>query len=179
MTHRSCTRQFFALGWIAVLTAVLLAPLAHADQPLPPPQTFSVTSPDGSVRLVVDAERKQTTAWRGDMQLWQLAGWYRAPFLANDGRHLVIAHGGLNLLPQDADYDTVILTFHRDGVVFATVPLGEMMDPASMQQTVSHLYWGHVAGLDADGHVVVETIENQILRFDPATAELVDRQLKY
>ena len=162
-------------------TAVMLGMLAsgsggaaRADEPLPPPETKTVWSANRAWCAVMDPRTDVTTVYRveeGDRRTvsWAMIGWYRVAYLADDGVHLVIGHPGINLLPRDARETDVLLYFVHRGELTRAVPLRDVLPFSKLKPTVSHLLWGSYVGLDAEGRMVVKTVEEKVLRYDVAT----------
>lgn len=166
-------------GFILALGMLLWAAPAAADTPLPPPATHEVLSPNHAYLAVADVEADRIAVYRAANRtaapLWTFPGWQRYLWLADDGHHLAIGYPGANLLRLDqAEPTTVMLRFVRDGVVFRERRLGELVaDLHHLRRTVSHYFWGYVAGWDALGRLIVVTVEDRRLAFDPTTGEAI------
>lgn len=162
--------------WLFGLLVAVFANAARADEPLLPPQAWETCSPSGAYCARLDPENNTITGYEpGGPNLWSAKGWSRIAALADDGEHLVLGYAGLNLIPQNYRSDMTMLTFYRGGKVIKTVPLKDLVsDPIiRANPTVSHYYWGNFWGLNADGHFVVETADNRIVRFDLSTGDPV------
>ena len=147
-----------------------------ADEPLPPPEVCEVWSTGKQFCAVMDPKASRTTVYRiGDgkrCEQWAMQGWFRVAYLADDGDHLIVGHGGINLLPLDVTAREPMIWFYKRGKLIATVTLGELLKKqSSLRRTVSHYEWGNCLGLDKEGHFVVKTVEDRVLAFDVATGK--------
>lgn len=144
-----------------------------ADQPLSPPSDHRVYSPNKRFYVFLDAKKKWTTAYQATnkAELWDMSGWYRVAALADDGEHFITGYDGRNLIPVNYDPKMTMLAFHRNGVLFHSISLSELVpDLSKLQRTASHFYWGYYAGLEA-GLYRVETVDRGVLFFDPKTGK--------
>ena len=160
----------------AILVASITAAIAlqvKADTPVPPPSKVTVTSPNGRIRAISDP--KKGTRLENLTQhktLWRLSDWYRAMFVADDGKHVVTEYDGLNLIPTDFPDDLVLLTFWREGKRVREVRVKDFIpDRRILERTASHYYWGRVHGIDAQGHLKVERADGKTFLFDMTTGE--------
>lgn len=149
-----------------------------ADTPLPPLAIKEVWSPNKNFCAVMDPKPETTTVYRVEGEgkrnkQWAMQGWFRVAHLADDGEHLVVGHGGINLLPLKVTKDEPMIRFFRKGELLNTVTLGELLNQSSLKRTVSHYLWGNYLGLDDKGRYVVETVEGRKLAFDVATGKTV------
>jgi hypothetical protein len=148
-----------------------------ADKPLSPPDVQEVWSPNKQFCAVMDPQPATTTVYRIESdgkrtKQWSMPGWFRVAHLADDGEHLVVGHGGINLLPVNVTKDEHMIEFFTKGKLVNTVTLGELLrDQSSLKRTVSHYLWGNYLGLDEKGHYVVETVEGRKLVFDVTTGK--------
>lgn len=174
-------RLFSRLMLLSILVGGLWFPsVLSADAPLPKPREVTFWSPDRSVCAVSNPERQLTTVFRVHPQtghktkLWQMYGWLRSAFVANDGRHLVIGYPGLNLLTTKYVPDQPMAYFVREGEVFHVIALNNIIrNPEKMPRTASHYAWGHCSGIDQEGHFVIETFDNLRHVFDLQTGQKI------
>ena len=149
----------------------------RADAPLSPPEVKEVWSPNKKFCAVMEPDPATTTVFRVEgggkrTKVWTMAGWFRVAHLADDGEHLVVGNGGINLLPLNVTKDEPMIDFFKRGEHIKTVTLGELLkDRSSLKRTVSHYLWGNYLGLDENGHYVVETVEGRKLVFDVPTGK--------
>jgi hypothetical protein len=161
---------------LLILTITIQATLL-ADTPLPPPAMKEVWSPNKQFCAVMDPKPMTTTIYRVEGEgkrnkQWAMQGWFRVAHLADDGEHLVVGHGGINLLPLNVTKDEPMIDFFKRGERIKTVTLGELLkDQSSLKRTVSHYLWGSYLGLDEKGHYAVETVEGRKLVFDVTTGK--------
>ena len=145
--------------------AFVVAPVAHADTPLPPPARHVAHSPSKAIEAESDPKTDQTTIYRigsdgTRTRLWAMAGWFRAIYPSDDGEHLVLGFAGLNLLPVNAADDLVVVRFVRRGEVIASLTLHDVVpDRSILRRTASHLAWREGEGIDAAGHFLVITMD--------------------
>ena len=159
----------FALAWSAV---------SSADAPLPPPSQIARWSSNRRYVAVADPKRDAVSVYRVDgddrTELWSISPWQRSFELADDGEHLVVCFGGLNLLSLDYKPSWTMLRFYRRGALVRVWSLGELVpDLMKLQRTASHYSWGKCVGFDATGAFQAETVDRGILRFDAHTGTLL------
>jgi hypothetical protein len=147
-----------------------------ADQPLPAPKDYKIYSFKKRCYAFLDAKQKITTAYvtRTRRKLWEMPGWYRVAALADDGEHFVTGYDGGNLIPLDYDCKMAMLTFYREGKVFRTITLEQLVpDLSKLSRTASHYSWGYYAGVEKEGIYRVDTVDRGTLYFDMKTGERV------
>jgi hypothetical protein len=148
-----------------------------ADAPLPAPEVREIWPPSKKFCVVMNPEPSTTTVYRiaddgKRTRQWVMPGWFRVAYLADDGDHLIVGHGGINLLPLDVTAREPMIRFFKRGKLVNMVTLGELLkDQSSLKRTASHYLWGNYLGLDKQGHFVVETVEDRKLAFDVATGK--------
>lgn len=161
----------------ARFTAILIglaafANITFADSPLPAPERSIVKSPDGVITAVSDPSLRTTVFQNTATKkiLWELPSWERSLFVANDGKHAVTGHDGLNLIPQSYDEGMVLFTFWREGKKIRQVTLKEFIaNKSKPERTVSHYHWGYIQKIDADGNLVVSDAQTKLFRYDIRT----------
>jgi hypothetical protein len=157
---------------VALLTLGVHPSVARADTPAPPPALTVAISPAGTVKAISDP-RTQTTrvelAATGRL-LWTLPGWNRWMFVADDGKHVVVGQGGMNLIPRDYDAGMVLFTFWREGKKVREVTLSEVVPgKGTLRMTASHYHWGTIEKIDRQGRLLVRRADGKELRFDLST----------
>jgi hypothetical protein len=159
------------LASFAVAAAIAVA---RGDTPLPPPSKVTATSPNGHIRAIsVPNAGTHVEDITEHKVLWRLPDWYRAMFVANDGKHLVTEYDGLNLIPTGFTDDLVLLTFWREGRKMREVTVRDLFPNHSILiRTVSHYAWGHIDGIDAQGRLRVQRIDGETFLFDVTTGEI-------
>jgi hypothetical protein len=166
------TASIFIFIVIVTTQAQLLA-----DSPLPPPEVKEVWSPNKKFCAVMNPTPMTTTVFRVEddgkrTKSWAMQGWFRVANLTDDGEHLVVGNGGINLLPLNVTKNEAMIEFFKRGKLISTVTLGELLkDQSNLQRTVSHYAWGNYLGLDEKGHYIVETVEGRKLAFDVPTGK--------
>lgn len=164
------------IGSIFLLSFLVVSLPAHADSPLDPPAKVIATSPDGfiiatsyPVSLVTKIENKEKKA------LWQIPGWHRWLFIANDGKHAVIGYDGMNLIPQDYNNHMVLISFWREGKKIRDVTLEEVVPKKAMlKKTTSHYHWGSIEGIDRKGRLVIKRADEKVLLYNLETGRQTD-----
>ena len=157
---------------LAVAVIVLGVSAARGDTPLPPPTKVTVTSPSGRIHAISDpkADKTRVEDARSHKVLWSIPDWYRALFVADDGKHLVTEYDGLNLIPTDFTDDLVLFTFWREGRKLREVRVRDFIpDHHLLEHTASHYYWGTVDSIDAQGRLKVERADRKVFFFDVTT----------
>lgn len=160
-----------------------LAESSRLDEPLPHPTEMTFWSPSRSVCAVSDPDTQLTTIYRVEnpsgkrIKLWQMYGWQRSVFVADDGRHVVLGYAGLNLLTLKHRPDQPMAYFVREGEVIGVAALNQLIrDLTKLPRTASHFRWGSCAGIDESGYFVIQTFDEQIHRFDMTKAEAIRPQ---
>ena len=146
---------------------------ALADTPLRPPAPFRVASPDGKIIAVADPSSgiKIIEASSGK-QLWEMPGWRRVICISNDGEHLAIGYGGLNLINLDTDDSAEMIGFWHHGTKIKSVPLRAIVpDRSILRRTVSHYEWGYIRGINSIDQLEVVRVDGKLFRFNMRTGE--------
>lgn len=115
--------------------SIVVFPLStSADSPPASPAKVTKTSPNGLFTAISDPESSITKMQNTKTKkvLWQIPGWHRWLFVANDGKHAVTGYGGMNLIPQNYDKHMVLISFWRDGKKIRDVTLEEIAPKKSM-----------------------------------------------
>jgi hypothetical protein len=104
----------FSIFFLSILVVTLST---NADSPLAPPAKVTEASPNGLFTVISYPESSITKIQNTKTKkvLWQIPGWHRWLFVANDGKHAVTGYGGMNLIPQDYDRHMVLISFWREG----------------------------------------------------------------
>lgn len=163
---------------LALNTVVAGFDIAVADAPLAAPPT-TVCSLSGKVCASRDARAHGVVIWRrlpraGRRDLWQAPTSLANAQVADDGRSLVAAYPGANLLDADAGPTTPVLTFHRPGRSPVVVTLGQIVaNPGELPCAASHRLWVRAYGYNGRGGYVVDTIDGRHLIYDPASGQLI------
>jgi len=168
---RKVRMRNFIFG-ILFFATVVASTSTYADSPLAPPAIMSATSPDGSITAISDPAKSITKIEKTKTKkvLWQIPGWHRWLFVANDGKHAVTGYGGMNLIPQSYDKKMILISFWREGKKLRDVSLEEIITKKSMlEKTVSHYHWGGIEKIDEKGRLVVKRADEKVLFYDVAT----------
>ena len=167
-----------SINIIITLVILTMTMIVSADAPLRSPWKKMTKSPNELKCVISDPETQITTIYEIDqttgnkLPLWSMVGWFRVTHISNDGEHLVIGYGGMNLLPIDYRSNEPMLYFIREGELIKYVTLDQLIkDPSKMTKTVSHYNWGNYIGFNDKGYFVVNTCEGERV-FDPKTGEL-------
>ncbi len=158
----------------AVIVTITLAGICHADGPLPSPARETIWSANRRFFAVMEPDKQITTIYRAmpgkpGEKVWSMYGWFRVAALADDGDHLVVGNGGMNLIPLNFNKQEVMIYFFKRGELINHVTLDQIIrDYSKLQRTVSHYQWGTFEGFDQAGRYVVNTVEGRRIRFDVA-----------
>ncbi len=170
--------RLLPVALLTICTAAASFDIAVADAPLAP-TPVTVCSLSGKVCASRDARGRVVVVWRrlagsGRRDLWQAPTPLANAQVADDGRSLVAAYPGANLLAADAGPTTPVLTFYRPGCPPVVVTLGQIVaNPGELPRTASHRLWVRAYGYDGHGGYVVDTIDGRHLVYDPASGRLV------
>lgn len=163
------------------------------SRPVKSDRKITILSPDGK-RIVaeeidsrnrkyfasVDFEKEKTTVYRVNLHgnvgrrepVWAMDGRFDLLGLSNDGEYLAVGDGGSGLLPPGFRKDRVLVTFFRRGERIDAVTLERLIgDLSQIKRTDSGYRWGRSKGLNAAGHLVVETGEGKMIPFDIRTGK--------
>jgi hypothetical protein len=149
-----------------LIAACLLATLARADEPLPPPsfQRFSSANREVVAYATPGSDTRIVHSASGE-ELWRIPGWTRLLYLSNDGAHAAEVYSGLNLIPLDSTLDFVLVKLWTRGEKSGEVTLRELVPSMLVvPRTASHLSWGTVKGFD-DNELIVERFDGKVFRF--------------
>ncbi|APV48850.1 hypothetical protein BWI17_03650 [Betaproteobacteria bacterium GR16-43] len=146
---------------------------ALADAPLPPPAAHRVVSPNGKFAAISDpGTGTQGVELATGKPLWKIPGWFRSLYISDDGEHLAVGYGGLNLLALDADDSVEMIGFWNHGRKVKSVPLRAIVpDRSILRRTVSHYAWGSIGGIDAGNRLVVTRVDGRVFRFNMDNGE--------
>jgi hypothetical protein len=154
---------------IMVFLAALSAFPAAADQPPAARADLAVESRSGRYSAFLDVGQRRVTVFESRngerSELWTIQGWSPVAAISDVGPTLAMGHPGNNLLPLDADEDTIVVSLYRGGALVRQVKLGEILPIASLRRTISHVEWGTHVGFDEKGRYVVETEDKRLLAF--------------
>lgn len=173
MTSMSYTCSF------AFIAAVVGFGVAVADAPLAPPPTI-VCSLSGKICASREAQVQSVVIWKrlpqaGRRNLWRAPISLANAQVADDGKSLVAAYPGANLLDADATLATPMLTFYRPGQSPVVITLGQIVtDPSVLPKTVSHRLWVRAYGYNARGDYVVNTVDGRQLIYNPANGHPIE-----
>ena len=156
------------MALMLICTGVPTGP-AHADQPPATPASFTVKSRSGRYSAVLDFPARQVSVFEGrdgaKSRLWIIEGWSPVAAIADVGPILALGHPGNNLLPLDANENTIIVSLYQNGLRVREVRLGEILPTAHLRRTISHVEWGTHVGFNTKGQYVVETEDKRFLAF--------------
>jgi len=144
-----------------------------ADAPLPPPALQRVLSPNGKFAAVSDpAAGTRVVEAASGKPMWGIPGWFRSLYISDDGEHLAIGYGGLNLLPLDAEDSVEMIGFWNHGRKVKSVSLGALVpDRSILRRTTSHYAWGSIGGINPANQLVVTRIDGRVFRFSMNNGE--------
>lgn len=162
---------------IMIVSFAMVSSQIRADEPLELPVQKTVSSPDSSIIAISDPVLSTTKIINNKTKklLWQIPGWHRWLFVANDGKHVVTGYGGMNLIPRDYDKHMTLITFWRKGKKIKDVTLEEIVPNKSiLQKTVSHYHWGGIQEIDGQGRLIVKRADQKVLYYDLDTGHQIN-----
>ncbi|WP_338845324.1 hypothetical protein V8J88_16580 [Massilia sp. W12] len=107
-------------------------------------------------------------------QLWSVPVWSPWLYLSHDGRTVVTAYQGMNLVPTDSRMHMEVLRFYRDGKLLRTVRLADLYRRrADMMRTVSHYAWVNTINVTPADLLQIELVSGNYKRFAMATGKEV------
>lgn len=178
--------KFLLFSWLVALLIVLNAPLfsrvVRADEPPLAPANHQVLSRNKKFVAVFDWKAKKTTVYaiqksKRKTKLWQMSGWHRNAYLADNGRNLIVFYPGANLLNLGYKPNDVMITFYERGKLLRQVRLNEIVPnptPDKFRRTVSHYSWLESYGLEGD-KFIINTLQKKRLVFAVKTGKSVGK----
>jgi len=161
-----------AMTGIIVPGVIVQALPASGDQPPAAPANFTVRSRSGRHMAVLDFQARRVSVFEdrkgARLPLWTVQGWSPVAAIGDVGPTLALGHPGNNLLPLDANENTVIVSLYQGGSLVREVKLGEILPTARLRRTISHVEWGTHVGFNTQGRYVVETEDKRLLAFGTA-----------
>ena len=167
---------------VAILAAagtIAASPPAASDEPQRPAADYERTTPNGAFRVSSKTGNALTAitgapdapAGSPYVPMWFIPGYHRNVVVAQNGASALVLPDGGSLLASD-DPRQIVMTFHRPSQVRTSLRLGDVMDPAGLQRTASHVLWSK--GVSAEGQEFVVTLpDGQTTRIDAATGGIV------
>ena len=145
-------------AWLFLANALIVSNVVRADAPLPAPANRTILSRNGKFQAEFDWHTKKTTIYARQnatrkTKLWQMNGWHRNAFLADNGRNLIVFYAGANLLNLSYKPDDVVITFYDRGTLLRQVRLNQIIPsptPNKFRRTVSHYNWSDHPQPDAE-----------------------------
>lgn len=147
----------------------------RADSPLPPPEVLTFCSASKQFCAVSDPVKAITrvSSQRPQKVLWSIPGWHRWIVVSDDGKSVVIAYSGVNLVPWDVTLDEPVLFFYSRGKLVRTVTLGALYESKSqMVATASHFSWVRGIRFNKANQLVVELTTGKDKAFAARTGQL-------
>lgn len=127
---------------IAIALALAALPLS-ADSPRLPPEPWTAQFP-GQILVIADPTQPQIVIAPPTGAAWAIPLW-RDPggvLPSPDGRRALVRNPGLNLLQAGTPPEGVVLrVIAASGDSVAEIALADLIDPATLTPTASHLVW--------------------------------------
>ena len=164
----------------AAVLLIMPAVSALADEPPLPPASYERTTSDGAftVKSTVDPALTSISSALGApegapyVQMWFIPGFNSDVVVATNGASALVLPVGTNLIEFEDPARTVV-TFHRPGGASTEIPLGAVLDPATLIPTTSHFLW--TTGVRAeDGAFVISLPNGATARIDAATGAVMN-----
>jgi hypothetical protein len=170
---------------VAVLSSIVKI---KADTPLPPPADYWISSQNNKFKAFFDVKNKTTSVYKVEKikrkekkeKIWQMEGWFRNTFLSNDGKNLVVAYNGANLLELDYKIDEVMVSFYDEGSLLNQIRLNQLIEspsPEKLERTESHFKWVTTYGINAEQIFEINTVAKKQFLFDLKTGLPIGTQL--
>ena len=119
--------------------------------------------------------------WHGNIgrreknPIWSTEACFDEVWVANDGQHIIGATYAEGTLPSNYTKEEIIFYFFKNGKSIGDIGLSEIIsDLSKLEKTQLGLRWGNLKGFNDCGYLVAETVESQILMFDPTTGTKVE-----
>lgn len=160
-----------------VLLALLLSfssLAAFADTPLPPPALQTTCSASEVICAVSDPVANATvvSSRAPTPRTWTIPGWHRWVFPSDDGVSVVVAYGGMNLVPRDVELSEPVLFFYNEQQLVRTVTLGDLyLRKGKMERTVSHYAWVSTITINSSNQLVIERVDDAKIAFSLPSGE--------
>lgn len=158
---------------LALLLSVSSLP-ALADTPMPPPELQTACSASKVICAVSDpaADVTVVSSRAPTPRSWTIPGWHRWVFPSGDGVSVVVAYGGMNLVPLDVELTEPVLFFHNEQHLVRTVTLGDLYRrKGKMQRTVSHYAWVSTITINSSNQLVIERVDGAKIAFSLPSGE--------
>ncbi len=154
--------------------------ITKADEPLPPPADYSISSQNNKFEAFFDVKNDFTFVYKIEKvkrkvtktKLWEMPGWYRNAFLSNDGENSIAVYDGANLLELDYKVNQVMISFYQQGKLLNEIRLNQLIKnpvPENLERTVSHYKWVSTHGLNNKQIFEVNTAAKKRFLFDIKT----------
>ncbi|MBP5176510.1 MAG: hypothetical protein ILP07_11460 [Treponema sp.] len=160
---------------IRFIILMFLAVPIFADEPMPPPETYTICSQNKRYFLICDAEENLTTCYElfvpeeyvtdSDSlyfarEKWNIPQWYLYARVSNNGEFCILDDWG-GLVHPDFGTDYVLFMVYRNGEEYAKILLSDVIsETRNLKRTVSHFYWGGIESLEDDG-ILLDTVEGK------------------
>ncbi|MGH8037712.1 MAG: hypothetical protein ACREPC_04960 [Stenotrophomonas sp.] len=154
-----------------VLPALLLSFFslaAFADTPMPPPELQTTCSASKVICAVSDPATNATVVSSRvpTPRSWTIPGWHRWVFPSDDGVSVVVAYGGMNLVPRNVELTEPVLFFYNEQQLVRTVRLGDLYRrKGKLQRTVSHYAWVSTITINPSNQLVIERVDGAKIAF--------------
>jgi hypothetical protein len=163
-----------------VISVLCLTVKIKADTPLSPPTDYWISSQNNKFKAFFDVKNKTTSVYKIEKikrkekkeKIWQMEGWFRNVFLSNDGKNLVVAYNGANLLELDYKIDEVMISFYNEGSLLSQIRLNQLIEnplPEKLERTTSHFKWVTTYGINSEQIFEVNTVAKKQFLFDLKT----------
>lgn len=147
---------------------------AFADTPMPPPERQTTCSASKVICAVSDPATNATVVSSRvpTPRSWTIPGWHRWVFPSDDGVSVVLAYGGMNLVPRDVELTEPVLFFYNEQQLVRTVTLGDLYRrKGQMQRTVSHYAWVSTITINLSNQLVIERVDGAKIAFSLPSGE--------
>jgi hypothetical protein len=136
---------------------------------------MAIVCPDDKNIFVFKVNWHGNVGRREKIPMWSIEACFEEVWVANDGQHIIGATHAKGTLPLSYTKEEIIFSFFKNGKSIGDIGLSEIInDLLKLEKTQLGLRWGNLKGFNEAGYLVAETVENQILMFDPTTGRKVE-----
>ena len=135
----------------------------------------AIVCPDDKNIFVFKVNWHGNIGRREKIPLWSTEACFEEVWVANDGQHIIGATYAEGTLPSNYTKEEIIFSFFKNGKSIGNIGLSEIInDLSNLKKTQLGFRWGNLKGFNEAGYLVAETVENQVLMFDPKTGTKIE-----
>ena len=135
----------------------------------------AIVCPDDKNIFVFKVNWHGNVGRREKIPMWSTEACFEEVWVANDGQHIIGTNYAEGTLPSNYTKEEILFSFFKNGKSIGDIGLSEIIsDLSKLEKTQLGLRWGNLKGFNEAGYLVAETVENQVVMFDPATGTKVE-----